>query len=62
MENFEKLQMILDEARKDLSKFFEKKNDSAGARLRSSLKDLKNTAEDLRKEIQELRKENEKQN
>lgn len=59
MEKFEKLQIILDEARKDLVKFFEKENDSAGTRLRSALKDLKNTAEDLRKEVQEVRKERE---
>lgn len=59
MEKFEKLQIILDEARKDLVKFFEKENDSAGTRLRAALKDLKTTADDLRKEIQEVRKERE---
>jgi hypothetical protein len=54
MEKFEKLKALVESMDDDHAKF-EKGNDSAGARLRKGLMDVKNLAHELRGEIQEKR-------
>ena len=58
METFEKMQSLLEETKNDVSKFFEKGNDSAGARIRKAMQDIKKLAQQLREEVQENRKNN----
>jgi hypothetical protein len=54
MEKFEKLKALVESMEVDHAKF-EKGNDSAGARLRKGLMEIKNLAHELRGEIQEKR-------
>jgi hypothetical protein len=54
MQKFEELKAIVESMEADHAKF-EKGNDSAGARLRKALMEIKNLAHDLRAEIQEKR-------
>lgn len=54
MEKFNELKAIVEAMEADMTKF-ESGNDSAGARLRKSLMDVKNLSHDLRGEIQEKR-------
>lgn len=54
MEKFNELKAIVEAMEADMTKF-ESGNDSAGARLRKSLMDVKNLSHDLCGEIQEKR-------
>jgi hypothetical protein len=58
METFEKMQSLLEEVKNDVSKFYEKRNDSAGARIRKAMQEIKKLAQQLREEVQENRKNN----
>jgi len=39
----------------DFEKFYEKKNQAAGTRVRKGMQDLKNFAQDIRKEVQDIK-------
>lgn len=56
MDSYNKLIEILEEARKDASKAYEKENVSAGIRVRKLMQEVKDLAQDVRKELAEIRK------
>jgi len=39
----------------DFEKFYDKKNQAAGTRVRKGMQDLKNLAQDIRKEVQDIK-------
>lgn len=53
MNRFEQLQSLLDSAKDDFEKFYEKDNQAAGTRVRKAMQELKNLAQDIRVEVQE---------
>jgi hypothetical protein len=55
MEKFEALIALLEEARPDFVKFFDKGNAAAGTRARKALQELKQLSQELRIEIQEAK-------
>ena len=56
MESYNKLIEILEEAKKDATKAYDKENVSAGIRIRKLMQEVKDLAQDIRKEIAEIRK------
>ncbi len=55
MEKFEKLQQMLDGMKADIEKFYNKNVNSAGARLRKELNNMRKLANEIRKDIQQIR-------
>ena len=56
MESYNRLIEILEEAKKDATKAYDKENVSAGIRVRKLMQEVKDLAQDVRKEIAEIRK------
>lgn len=56
MESYNKLIELLEEARKDATKAYNKENVSAGIRVRKVMQEVKDLAQEVRKEIAEIRK------
>lgn len=56
MESYNKLIEILEEAKKDATKAYDKENVSAGIRIRKLMQEVKDLAQDIRKEIADIRK------
>jgi len=56
MESYNKLIQLLEEARKDATKAYEKENVSAGIRVRKLMQEVKELAQEVRKDIAEIRK------
>ena len=56
MESYNKLIEILEEAKKDATKAYDKENVSAGIRIRKLMQEVKDLAQDVRREIAEIRK------
>lgn len=56
MDSYNRLIEILEEAKKDATKAYEKENVSAGIRVRKLMQEVKDLAQDVRKEIAEIRK------
>ena len=52
MNKLEELIALLEEARADYDKFYEKGNSAAGTRVRKVMQEVKNAAQDLRVDIQ----------
>jgi len=52
MNKLEELIALLEEARADYDKFYEKGNNAAGTRVRKVMQEVKNAAQDLRIDIQ----------
>jgi hypothetical protein len=57
MENYNKIIAVLEEARSDAEKFFEKGNKAAGTRVRKAMQDVKALAQAVRTEVSEKNKE-----
>lgn len=57
MENYNKIIAVLEEARVDAEKFFEKGNKAAGTRVRKAMQDVKALAQAVRTEVSEKNKE-----
>jgi hypothetical protein len=55
MEKFNALKQMVADMEADADKFYDKKNNAAGTRLRKSLQDIKNLCGDLRKDIQDAK-------
>lgn len=55
MNNFQKIKNKIEEMEADASKFYDKGNGAAGARLRQGLLEIKNLAAEGRKEVSELK-------
>lgn len=56
MDSYNRLIEILEEAKKDAAKAYDKENVSAGIRVRKLMQEVKDLAQDVRKEIAEIRK------
>jgi len=59
MEQFEKIKKLILDSEEDFSKFYEKKNQAAGTRVRKTMQELKTLAQDIRKEVQDIKNEEE---
>lgn len=59
MDSYNKLIKLLEEAKKDATKAYDKQNVSAGIRVRKTMQDLKEIAQEVRKEIADIRKSKE---
>ena len=53
MEKFTELEQLVASMKEDVLKFYDKKNNAAGVRVRKSLQDVKALAQELRKDITE---------
>jgi hypothetical protein len=56
MDSYNKLIELLEEAKKDANKAYDKENISAGIRVRKTMQEIKDLAQEVRKEIAEIRK------
>ncbi|EON74938.1 hypothetical protein ADIS_4632 [Lunatimonas lonarensis] len=57
MSRFSELKDLVTSLEADFEKFYEKKNQAAGTRIRKGMQDLKNLAQDIRKEVQDIKNE-----
>lgn len=55
MENFEKLESLVQGAKEDAKKFYDRKNAAAGKRLRQHMQELKGIAQDIRNEVTQIK-------
>lgn len=55
MNRYKELQDMLASFEKDFEKFYDKKNKSAGTRVRKAMNELKQKAQEIRKEVQEMK-------
>ena len=53
MNRFQELKDLVSSFEKDLIKFYEKGNRSAGTRVRKAMNELKRKAQEIRKEVQQ---------
>lgn len=53
MEKFNQLKELLAGAEADFDKFYNKKNNAAGTRVRSAMQQLKSLAQEIRQEVTE---------
>ena len=53
MENYTKIQELVENMKKDIDAFYVKGNKSAGTRVRGACQELKKLAQDLRVNVQE---------
>jgi len=56
MNRYQELMDLIQTFQKDFEKFFEKKNKSAGTRVRKHMATLKRKAQEIRNEVQELKR------
>lgn len=57
MSRFSELRDLVTSLESDFEKFYEKKNQAAGTRVRKGMQELKNLAQDIRKEVQDIKNE-----
>jgi hypothetical protein len=55
MKRFEELRDLVMSLESDFSKFYDKKNNAAGTRVRKGMQELKNIAQDIRVEVQDVK-------
>ena len=55
MNRFSEIQELISSLESDFEKFYDKKNQAAGTRVRKGMQDLKNLAQDIRKEVQDIK-------
>lgn len=55
MSKFGELKDLVMSLEGDFAKFYDKKNNAAGTRVRKGMQDLKNLAQDIRKEVQDMK-------
>ena len=56
MENFNKLKKLISSLEVDATKFYEKNNKAAGARLRKGMQELKVASQKIRIEVSDINK------
>ena len=56
MSRYQELLDLIQTFQKDFEKFFEKKNKSAGTRVRKHMATLKRKAQEIRNEVQEIKR------
>jgi hypothetical protein len=52
---FSEIKDLITSLEGDFEKFYDKKNQAAGTRVRKGMQDLKNVAQDIRKEVQDIK-------
>ena len=52
-QHYEALQAKVREIEEDVQKFYDKRNNAAGTRIRKAMQEVKALAQDIRKEVQE---------
>lgn len=57
MNRFEQLRDMVLAMEEDFSKFYDKKNQAAGTRVRKGMQDMKNMAQEIRVEVQGMKNE-----
>lgn len=57
MEKFKELEAAVSFMKDDVTKFYEKGNNTAGVRIRKTLQSVKELAQEIRKEVSEQKKE-----
>ncbi len=57
MKRFDELRDLVMSLEGDFQKFYDKKNQAAGTRVRKGMQDLKNLAQDIRVEVQDIKNE-----
>lgn len=55
MSRYEDFQAILESAKADFEKFYDKGNAAAGTRVRKALQDIANLSKEVRKEVTEIK-------
>lgn len=55
MRRFEELKNLVMGLESDFEKFYDKKNNAAGTRVRKGMQELKNLAQDIRVQVQETK-------
>jgi hypothetical protein len=55
MNRFSEIKDLITSLEGDFEKFYDKKNQAAGTRVRKGMQDLKNLAQDIRKEVQDIK-------
>lgn len=55
MNRFEQLRDLVSSLEADFEKFYDKKNNAAGTRVRKGMQDMKNLAQEIRLEVQEMK-------
>ena len=55
MKRFDELRDLVMSLEGDFQKFYDKKNQAAGTRVRKGMQDLKNLAQDIRVEVQDIK-------
>ncbi len=57
MNQHKELLDLIETFRKDFEKFYDKKNKSAGTRVRKQMAELKRKAQEIRNEVQEIKRQ-----
>lgn len=57
MEKFEEVKNLIMSLEGDFDKFYDKKNQAAGTRVRKGMQELKTMAQDIRTEVQNMKNE-----
>jgi hypothetical protein len=55
MNKFEQVKSLIMDLEGDFDKFYDKKNQAAGTRIRKGMQDLKNIAQEIRLEVQDIK-------
>lgn len=55
MKRFEQLKSMVESLEADFEKFYDKKNNAAGTRVRKGMQDMKNLAQEIRLEVQDIK-------
>lgn len=55
MNRFEQVKQLVMELEGDFEKFYDKKNQAAGTRIRKGMQDIKNIAQEIRLEVQDIK-------
>ena len=55
MSRFEQVKSLVLDLEGDFDKFYDKKNQAAGTRIRKGMQELKNLAQEIRIEVQEMK-------
>jgi hypothetical protein len=55
MNRFSEIKDLITSLEDDFEKFYDKKNQAAGTRVRKGMQDLKNLSQDIRKEVQDIK-------
>jgi hypothetical protein len=57
MSRFSEVKNLVDSLEGDFEKFYDKKNQAAGTRVRKGMQDLKNLAQEIRVDVQNIKNE-----